>query len=1106
MSKVFATTLLLFGMMAWAQAPTSEFTGSVTDATGAAVAGSTITITNLATNVARVVTTNNAGIYVAPGLPPGKYSLRVATTGFRSELVNSIEVQVGQVAKLDFRLEVGNLAETVEVSAAAPTLDTETSSIGTVVENKRIVDLPLNGRNYLQLASLVPGVTTYAAPIGVGGQRMGGSRNDFALNAAGSRTQFNHYTLDGMPNTDPNFGTYLFQPSIDALQEFKVELGSYSAELGHGLSQVNVITRSGGNQYHGVLFEFLRNAKLDAKNFFDKPDEQIPPFKRNQFGFTLGGPVRIPKLFDGRNKLFFFFNYEGLRQRKAQTSLSTMPFATDRTGDFSRASTIIYDPRSKALSSTGTVTGTTAFPGNTIPADRIHPIARYLWDFYPLPNRGVTTYTNNYISNEANRVDYDQQLARVDWAHKPNSNFQFRYSHGEEPQYLPAAVPNFGTVNTTIIHLGMLGHTWAISSNMVNEFKGGVSRLESYNGNLRQNNPAFNFIGRFGIQGLTETPLLYGIPFVNISQFGSIGDPANGPYNTWNNLFHYSDTLSWNKGKHSWKFGVEFRRTQFNISGNDVARGRFTFNGQYSSLPGVSPRPEQALSDFLLGVMSGSESQTGLVVSNLRNYSANFFIQDQWKVTPKLTLSYGLRYELEPGYKDKYDRLVNVDFRWDNSMPITYVRAGTGDPYEGNPPFVVPASIPYVRDGRFGDTTNRFDKNNLAPRVGLAYSLTPKTVIRAGAGIYYVHDIANALFDVMRNPPFTLRRQESSDTRVPDRTWQNPFLQLGVPTLIPAFQWWEPTTYIPQWSLGVQRQLAQGTSLEVGYVGSSGVYLERMMFYNDAVPGTGNRQLRQPFTHLGFVQLASRPGHSSYHALTARFQRRFASGLTLLSSYTYGKSIDNAGSGVRGQNGDAGISNNYNLAAERGLSIFDFRQRLTTSFLYELPFGKGSNKVVNAVAGGWQLGGIFTLQSGFPFTVGCSNNNTYQNTQSGCRADAVGIDPKLSSDARTLSNWFNKTAFVDRIGFTPGVGPFRFGNTGRNNVTGPGIVAVDASVGRSFHFSESTRLELRGEFFNLPNHPIFGQPGSTVGNNTYAVIGSTRIDSRQIQLGLKLYY
>lgn len=358
----------------------------------------------------------------------------------------------------------------------------------------------------------------------------------------------------------------------------------------------------------------------------------------------------------------------------------------------------------------------------------------------------------------------------------------------------------------------------------------------------------------------------------------------------------------------------------------------------------------------------------------------------------------------------------------------------------------------------------------------------------------------------MRNPPFTLRRQESADTRIPDRTWQNPFLQLGVPTLIPAFQWWEPTTYIPQWSFGVQQQLASGTSLEVGYVGSSGVHLERMMFYNDAVPGTGNRQLRQPFTHLGFVQLASRPGHSSYHALTARYQRRFSSGLTLLSSYTYGKSIDNAGSGVRGQNGDAGISNNFNLAGERGLSIFDFRQRLTTSFLYELPFGKGASKVVNVLAGGWQLGGILTLQSGFPFTVNCGNNNTYQNTQSGCRADAVGIDPNLSSDARTLSNWFNKTAFVDRIGFTPGVGPFRFGNTGRNNIVGPGIVAVDASVGRSFRFSESSRLEFRGEFFNLPNHPLFGQPGSTVGNATYAVIGSTRIDSRQIQLGLKLYY
>jgi hypothetical protein len=388
----------------WTQTPTAEITGTVSDPTNAVVAGATVTITNRATNVQRVLATNSAGVYDAPSLIPGVYSVRVTMAGFKAEVRNNIEVQVDQVARLNFTLEVGNVSETVEVQAAAPALETETTTIGTVIENKRIQELPLNGRNYLQLASLVPGATTYGSSNSIAQARGGGDRSNFQLNLSGQHLEFNHYSLDGIENTDPNYGTYLFQPSVDALQEFKVETGTYTAEFGHNMGQVNVISRSGANEYHGSVFEFLRNSDLDAKNFFDSPTTPIVPFKRNQFGGTLGGPVEIPKVVHGRDKLFFFYNYEGLRQRNAQTFLSTVPFASDRTGNFAGSSTIIYDPDTRVLSPDGArVASVDRFPGNAIPANRISPVSAALLNYVPLPNNIARGYANDFLSNETAR-------------------------------------------------------------------------------------------------------------------------------------------------------------------------------------------------------------------------------------------------------------------------------------------------------------------------------------------------------------------------------------------------------------------------------------------------------------------------------------------------------------------------------------------------------------------------------------------------------------------------------------------------------------------------------------------------------------------------------
>ncbi|MBI3698560.1 MAG: TonB-dependent receptor, partial [Acidobacteria bacterium] len=1074
--------VFLLSSLAWAQTPTAEITGTVSDPTNAVVAGATVAITNLGTNLQRVLATNSAGVYDAPSLAPGVYSIRVTMTGFKAEVRNNIEVQVNQVARLNFTLEVGNVSETVEVEAAAPTLETETTTIGTVIENKRIQELPLNGRNYLQLASLVPGATTYGPSNSIAQARGGGDRSNFQLNLSGQRLEYNHYSLDGIENTDPNYGTYLFQPSVDALQEFKVETGTYTAEFGHNMGQVNVISRSGANEHHGSLFEFLRNSNLDAKNFFDSPTAPIVPFKRNQFGGTLGGPIVIPKVLNGKNKLFYFFNYEGLRQRKALTFLSTVPFASDRTGNFAGSSTTIYDPATRVLSADGArVASVSPFPGNVIPANRISTVSAALFNYVPLPNNITRGYANDFRSNEGATAGNDQELARVDWAQNATSSFQFRYSHGNEPQYIPANIPQQGTVNTTLTHQSMLGHTWVRGPNKVNEFKFGVSRLEAVNGNLHTFNPAWDIVGQLKIPALTDIPLFYGIPFFTMSQFTGVGDPANGPYSNWDTLLQWTDNFSWNKGKHSFKFGGEYVRTRFNLTGNDVARGRFTFGGTFTALPGVAPAAQNSVADFLLGYINLAEGQLGQVVSSLRGYSAAVYFQDQWKVSPKLTINYGLRYELQPGYSEKYDHFSNIDFAWTNASFPTWVRAGSGDRYEGNPPFPLPATIPFVRDGRFGNRIFRTDYRNFGPaRLGLAYSLTPKTVIRTGFGVYYVHEISNTMFDVTRNQPYTMRISLTSDQLTPNQTWSRPYPVLTVSTLTPAWEWGDPTSYVPQWSFGVQRTLTKDMVLETTYVGSSGVHLNRTTYYNEPPPGPpGNLNLRRPFSQLGFIQLVNASSHSSYHALQVRLQQRFAHGFTVLSSFSYEKSIDN-GSGVRQATGDAYIPANVdNLRGERGPSAFHFGKRWTTSFLYQLPIAKGSNPFVKALLGGWQLGSILTLQGAFPFSVGCQSNATYQNTDSTCRADAVGASPKLSNP--TPNDWFNLAAFVNRIGFVSGVGPYRFGNTGRNNVVGPGIVELDLAMAKSFRFTERTRLDFRSEFFNLPNHPIFGQPGATVG-------------------------
>ncbi|MCU1257795.1 MAG: hypothetical protein JWO80_680 [Bryobacterales bacterium] len=1103
----------------WGQANTGEITGTVSDQTGAALPSATVKLLNTETKAERTVSTNEAGLYDLPALSPGKYTLSASAPGFRTEDRTGIELQVGQVARLDFAMQVGSVSDTIEVKGGAPVLETENASVGTVIENKRIVDLPLNGRNPLQLVSLTPGATTNGPASSQGQQRMGGARNAFSLNVSGQRTSVNHYALDGVENTDPNFNTYLFLPSVDALQEFKVESGTYTAEFGRGLSQINMTTRSGTNEFHGALFEFLRNSALDAKNFFD-PAGPIAPFKRNQFGGTSGGPIYIPKVFNGKNKLFYFFDYEGLRERKAQTALFNMPPAKPRGGDFSGDPAIIYDPATRVVDASGKLISQSPFPNNIIPQNRLSSTAtKALANWFPLPNQGVPgSYTNNFVDNEGRRNDNDQYTIRGDYNMSAKSQFYGRFSHTSDSGYLPLTTPGLGYNNQVTSWQGLIAHTLVLGADKVNEFKFAVARLAGANQQPSANKT--NWVQQLGIGGVpTNISQYWGVP---VFQFGggaisTVGECSDCPFVNYDTIFQWTDNFSWNRGRHNFRFGTDDRRVRYNQIGAVVARGRFTFNGTYTADPSISSPPaSNSLADFLLADIATSEGQSGAPIAAFRGYSLNFYAMDSWKVTPKLTVNFGLRYELEPPFRDKYDHIVNIAFNWANTMLPEYVRAGTGDFYAGNPPppFQLPSNIPYTRNGMFGNRAYQTSYKDWAPRLGITWSVDNKTVIRAGGGIYYIREIGNAQFDLVRNAPYSTRRNENAQsTIIPSLNFTVPFVQTAAPSFILVNQYNQNTPYVPQWSFGVQRQVTSSSALEVTYIGSAGVHLQRLMTYNTATPGppTGINNRRPWFPiYGGSFQVMNDPSHSSYDSLQIRFQQRFTKGLTVLSSYSWSKSIDN-GSGIRTVDGDSLTpSNDYNLQLDRGLSAFDFRHRWTTSFLYELPIGHGkavlgdSNRFVDSLLGGWQLGGIATLQSGFPFTLYCGSGPV-QNGGDNCYPDNLGGNPTLDSNLRGPNRWFKTENFVNRIN-DPSLPQYRYGNNARNNVIGPPLVDVDFSTMKTFRFSERRGLEFRAEFFNLLNHPIFNQPGTTVGTSNFGVITGTRVDSREIQFALKLNY
>ena len=1096
-----------------------EIAGEVKDSSGALITTAVVTATNLGTSAVRTTTTNDAGLYSFAALPPGMYSVKVEAQGFRPIVRSEVQLQVQQTARIAFTMEAGTIEEVVQVTGAAPMLNTEDVTIGTVIDNRRIVELPLNGRNFLQLVALSPNVTFGFAMPGQTSGRQGGTRAAQNMSLSGMRGTWNHYTLDGIENTDVNFNLYVMLPSIDALSEFKVQSGIYPGEFGRGAGQINVSTKSGANQYHGTLFEFLRNDKLDSRAYDFLPARpRKNPFKWNQFGFTLGGPVSIPKLFEGRNRLFFMSNFEGYRERKHLQAIYTTPTVAMRNGDFSYAlpGNPLYDPKSKARVN-GQLTGE-IFPNNQIPKSRMHPASLKMLEFWPEPNMATPVVRDNFRVDQGRSINKDQFTQRIDWNESASSQWFGRYSWTDEFTLTPALKLN-GTTLYSRARQYALSNTRVLSASQVNEFRFGVNDFRNLIGLELAGKR--NVVQELGIPGLsTPDPLTWGAPrvtqLVNVSAFGA---DSSGPFAMNDAVFQAIDNFAWVKGRHSLKFGGEVRRDRFNQLGNEFARGSFEFSGQATNDP-FTRRGGDSTADLLLGQASKAEAAIALAFSQFRATSFAVYGGDVWRISPKVTLDFGLRWEVVQPWLDRSGNETNVFSPYlsnaanvaDMNLHPVMLRTGSGDFYEGKV-FRYPG-VQVARDGRLGERLMKTDSNNFAPRLGVAYSPSLKWSIRTGAGLFYSTESNNSRFDLNRNMGGRVSR--TANPELPDLTYDNFMTSASFPwTLPPApFVWGvKPnlaSAYSLQYLLNVQRQLDGQTVLEVGYLGSQSRRLHGLQNTNAPMPAaSGSYASRAPFPEFGIIQTVHSEGTANYNSLSTKVSRRMAAGLTYLASHTWSKAIDTT-SAVRGTSVDIFPQNSRCLACDRGYSAFNTPHRFVASVMYELPVGKGKawlnhGGVWNQMLGGWQLGSIFTIQSGRPINTQAGFDAPNTSGYGEIRLNATGQDPYLSGDARGTERWFNTGAFTP-----PDAGGF--GNVSRNRLIGPSERSWDFSSLKNFQVAEGRQVQFRFEAFNFPNHPNFGSPVANWGSRdpakpgpSFGVIRSCGT-MRELQFGLKFVF
>jgi hypothetical protein len=1097
--KLFLSTaifiVLVLSDVLEAQTPLATLVGTLRDSSGGVITGATVTVRHLASGAVRQTHTTESGDYTFVSLPVGEYQIDAEQPGFQHSKIVGIVLQVNQTARVDIALKVGEISDTLTVEEQAPLVRSEEASVGTVVDNAKVTTLPLNGRNFRQLAMLSPGVLG-ADPNGYNGEEM--------IVGAGLRGELSSTRLDGIENSSiQEKYAGVVTPSVEAIEEFRVETGNYQADHGSlGGVVINASIKAGTNSFRGSIYEFLRNDKLDARSLFDNPNTPQPPLRQNQFGVAVGGPVI-------KNKTFFFFNYEGFRIRRSSTLRGRVPTDAEKAGNYSGQATI-YDPATTApdpANPGGYVRQ--PFPGNQIPSARFDPMYNIAQKYWPAPNNPAGGVNFNYLRVASRPDDTDQYHIRIDHRLTSRDSFFARYSRQDREIYTPSLLPDAGgNYNSFEGRNGVVSHTHTFGPNILNEAKFGYTR--SVKVGVSQNSDKIG-VGEGGVfpiggfQGVSEV-FRMGFPSFQVSGMSAVSESATYPLI--DTRFQWLDTFSWVTSKHTLRMGGEFTFLQENAgSGGSFPRGSWDFSGQYTSLPLASTAALlHGLPDFQLGLSSAQRLTTALVPEFWRYFRRRTFaafLNDSWKVSPSLTLELGLRYSILPGASELHGYLSNFDLAT-GEVIFPEQLSPLLDSLEPNLPFK------YRRNGP--NRLHETDSNNLAPRFGFAYRPfgSNNTVVRGGYGLYYGQGTTREpTSGTAESPPAQVYRNLFGDPVAPNL---NP-LYVGLPSIVGADvrnaftgatlwgadpNWQDPL--IQQWNLSVQRSLPFSTAFELSYVGNKANHLEFLQEDNQPTPlGPGDPRLRMPYLPWNRINLVHSRGNSTYHGFLSKLEKRYSHGLGFIWSYALGKAIgDRSSSWTSGASDGVAAMDSRNVWLEKGRLAYDVRQAMSLGYTYELPFGPGKpyvnyHGVAGKILGGWQMAGIVTLQTGHPFTVyGGAILNIPNRTDP--RTNRLR-DGNLPSSQRKIERWFDVSAFAPPA-------PYTFGNAGRNIIDGPGHRNLDFSLLKSTQITETHRLEFRFEVFNFTNTPPLMRPNNNITAPTAGQITSAG-PGREIQIALK---
>ena len=1056
---------------AFAQYNTAEISGIVHDDQGDALPGATITATHLPSGQKTTRTSDSGGRFLLPALRVGPYFVVVELQGFKRFVQEGVVLAVGQRMELPVTLQLGPFTEALTITAPVPLLQTSSADVSDVISNRQVVQMPLNGRQFLQLAQLTDGIA-----VPPGGTRGAALEQAGSLPAVyGQRSGHNIYLLDGVKVTDEYFNNLVVSPSIDSIQEFRIEKTMYPAEFGGKSSAlINVVTKSGGNAFHVTGLEFARDDRFDARNYFDDPAQPVPPLRQHNFGANIGGPLR-------RDRSFFFFSYEGQRQNRALTQTFSVPPAALRAGDFS-GQQALCDPMTR------TASGCLPFSGNLIPASRLDPVALAILAKVPLPTSAGGVQNLLAVDQQVNAMNQfslrlDHRLTATDSLYGRLTTFRVR---DDQPfgtsQLNETLVPGFGRTVTTESTNVAVGHTHVFGERVLNEIRFGY--LGAAGGQVSPN-AGFDFSASSGLQGVTVDPRDTGYPQVSLGgRFTTIGDPTTFVSRD-NRSVELFDNVLIDRGVHRVKMGAYLFHLGFNPVNPNTARGAFTFNGQWTG---------DAFADFLLGYPSAAQVGIGRADEQGRTTWFHAYGQDDWEIRANLTLSYGLRYEINGQMHDEDNRLSAIDL----SVPGGRFVIASDDRGAISPTasaYLAQIPIPYVtsKDAGWNSSLLRPSYRRFAPRAGVAWALGEQadTVITGGFGVF----LNQWAYSVQQSLAATLPFFFTKTVNAPADAVQ-PTLNTATALLAPAngsvggstmdhdFR----TEYAKNYSLAIQRALTPSTMVAVSFLRSAIVGADSSTVLNVPLPGPGAIGPRRPVPALSNISSIRWDGYSVFNGLTFRGQQTVSRGLTFSASYTLSRAVDDAsdpGATISETNLPQDVRN---MAAERADASFDHRHRLVGNFSYELPRGR--------IGAGWRVSGVVNVQSGAPFTVNLGTDRANIGSGPAQRPDVV-CDPNKGAP-KTAAQWFTVDCFALPAAFT-------FGNSGRNTVTGPGFSTVDTTIQKDLDLGKNRRLEFRWEIYNLLNSVNFDVPNRTAFTPNFGRIFSAE-PARQMQFGVKFLF